>query len=321
MEKNIVALVKIMNRSFSITQSYLNPGDMVDIIAPSSKCHFSVLEKTKDLVESWGLRCHIPTDLFGDSLLYANSDENRFNHLHAALTNETSKAVWCLLGGFGATKILPMLNKIKRPAHNKIFIGFSDITALHIFLQTQWDWPTIHGPSGYQASLNKVADESVNILKRILFKEDKALSYNPILPLNDMSRINSVIYAPIIGGNLHILQTTLATPWQINAENKILFIEDINERAYRIDRVLAHLSHAGIFENTKAILLGDFIDKGEPNGEFLVMKTLFEFAAQCQIPVLQIKNIGHGAINNPLILGSPAKLTTGEHSALEFSFD
>ncbi|MFN7098282.1 MAG: LD-carboxypeptidase, partial [Gammaproteobacteria bacterium] len=246
--------------------------------------------------------------------------ESRFKHLCNALTNTNSKAIWCLLGGFGATKIIPQLNQMKRPAHAKWFIGFSDITALHIFLQTRWGWSTIHGPSGYQASLNKVSNESVNILKRIMLHEDKTLSYNQLTPLNSLAQVHTVINAPIIGGNLHIIQTTLATPWQINADHKILFIEDINERAYRIDRVLAHLSHAGIFDQAKAILLGDFIDKGEPNGEYLVMKTLHEFASQCTLPVLQLNNIGHGPVNNPLILGSPVTLTTGEHSTIEFNF-
>lgn len=297
-------------------RNYLKPGDLVDIIAPASKCHPDVLEKMTNLLESWGLRSNIPEDIFGDSLLYANTDEKRFAHLKHALLNTTSKAVWCLLGGYGSAKLIPMLSKLKPPPQAKIFIGFSDITALHIFLQQQWGWTTIHGPSGYQASLNKVAENSVHILKDMLFHPEIALCYDEIIPLNQFAKNNLVINATLIGGNLHLLQTSLGTSWQINADNKIVFIEEVNERAYRVDRVLAHLSQAGIFDRVKAILFGDFIDNGEPNGEFLVNDIIKEFAQQISVPVLQIKNIGHGPINNPILLGSTARLTMSNHYSL-----
>lgn len=305
-------------KTLSLTKPvHLEPGDIVDIVAPSSKCHPSVLGKIRELLDSWGLNCRIPDDIFGESLLYANSDEKRFSHLQSALLNEESKMVWCLLGGYGSTKLIPMLNKLNAPSKSKLFIGFSDATALHIFLQGQWGWSTIHGPSGYQASLNKVSVDSINLLKKLIFNEELS-PYEQLTPLNSIAMQNAKICAPIIGGNLHLIQASLGTSWQINANDKILFIEEINERAYRIDRALAHLSQAGLFENTKAILFGDFIDKGEPDGKFLVMNTIKEFASQCHLPVLQINNIGHGSINNPIILGSTAKLSIGDIYSLEF---
>lgn len=303
---------------YGLNEHYLKPGDTVDIIAPSSKGHPSVLGKIKALLNSWELHCHIPDDLFGDSLLYANSDEQRFFQLKYALLNNTSKAVWCLLGGFGSTKLIPMLSKIEPPSQSKIFIGFSDITAIHIFLQEKWGWSTIHGPSGYQASLNRVSSDSINLLKKILFHEEETLLYDQITPLNQVAKKNEIIYAPLIGGNLSLIQTSLGTFWQINAFNKILFIEEINERAYRIDRVLAQLSQAGILNQAKAILFGDLIDKGEPDGRFLVKEAVREFAEQCSLPVLQISHVGHGPINNPILFGSTAKLSMGNTYSLEF---
>jgi len=290
----------------TINQLFLKPGDTVDIVATSSKCNPNALGNMKELIESWGLQCHIPDDLFGDSLLYANSDEKRFEHLKNALLNTTSKAIWCLLGGAGASKLIPMLSQIKPPSHSKIFIGFSDITALHIFLQGQWGWSTIHGPSGFQASQNKVSMDSVNLLKNILFNKDYSFSYDQIVPLNQLAENNLQIEA------------SLGTSWQINTKNKILFIEEINERAYRVDRVLAHLSQAGIFDQVKALLFGDFVDKGEPDGTLLVQETLEQFAKQCSLPVLQISNVGHGLVNNPILLGSSAKLSMGNRFSLEF---
>jgi muramoyltetrapeptide carboxypeptidase len=131
---------------------WLELGEIVDVVAPSSKCHPSVIEKFKTILTSWGLQCRIPDDLFGDSLLYANSDEKRFAHLQNAILSADSRVIWCLLGGYGSTRLMPMLRQIKPPKQPKLLIGFSDITALHIFLQGQWDWPTLSGSSGYQIS-------------------------------------------------------------------------------------------------------------------------------------------------------------------------
>lgn len=305
-------------KNSDVNRLFLQPGDVVDIVAPSSKCHPSVLENIKQLIESWELQCHFPDDLFGENLLYANSDEKRFAHLEHALSNSTSKAIWCLLGGCGATRLIPMLSKMKPPICPKIFIGFSDITALHIFFQKQWGWSTIHGPSGYQASLNKVSPDSVNKLKCILFNKNHLLSYDKMIPLNELAKNHSQISATVTGGNLHLIQASIGTPWQIDSTNKIVFIEEVNERAYRVDRSLVHLSQAGIFNQAKAIIFGDFIDPGEPDGKFLVKETLKEFANQCAIPVLQINDIGHGQINYPILLGNLVKLSMGNCYSIEF---
>ena len=307
-----------MYNTSSVNRVFLRPGDVVDIIAPSSRCHPSVLENMKHLIESWDLKCHIPEELFGDSLLYANSDEKRLQHLKLALLNTTSKAVWCLLGGFGATKLIPELSKIDPPSIRKSFIGFSDITALHLFLTEKWGWSTIHGPSGYQASLNKISKDSVNLLKTTLCNEDCSLAYDQLIPLNTFAQIDGQINASVIGGNLHLIQASIGTSWQINSVDKILFIEETNERAYRIDRVLEHLRQVGIFDRVKAVLLGDFIDKGEPDGRFLVQEIIQEFARECAFPVLQIRNIGHGQINNPLLFGTMARLQMKGSYSLEF---
>lgn len=309
---------KTLRTVSSGSRVFLNPGDGIDVVAPSSGCHPSVLQAMKRLIESWDLTCHIPDDLFGESLLCANSDEKRFEHVRKALLNPNSKAVWCLLGGFGATRLIPDLSKISPPSTPKIFIGFSDITALHIFLTEQWGWSTIHGPSGYQASLNRISIDSIQLLKNTLCNKHHILSYKEITALNSLAQADGEMETSITGGNLHLIQASIGTAWQINPAQKILFIEETNERAYRVDRSLEHLRQAGMFDQIKAILFGDFIDKGEPDGRFLVQQVVQQFAKKCSFPVLQIKNIGHGPINNPLVLGSRARLCMGQYCSLTF---
>lgn len=297
---------------------YLQAGDTVDIIAPAARCQPAVLEKVKKMLQAWGLQCHIPKDIFGKDLHCANTEDKRFKQLQAALLSKKSKAIWCLRGGYGATKLIPMLEMIKSPQQAKIFIGFSDITALHIFLQEKWGWATIHGPSARQAAMKEVSMASIKNLKKIIFRETNSLTYGYLKPLNNAAKKNKLIKAPLTGGNLTLIQTSLATAWQINTKDKILLLEEVNERAYRIDRMLAHLDQAGIIRSAKAIILGDFTDGNEPNGKSHIKATLKNFAANCQVPVLQMTGVGHGKTNHPIILGQLAQLHLGANSSLTF---
>jgi len=295
----------------------LQPGDTVDVIAPASGCHPEVIEKFKTFLTGWELKYHIPEDIFGSDLLCANSDEKRFNQLSAALSNSHSKAVWCLLGGYGSPRLLPLLEKLKPIAQHKLFIGFSDITALHIFLQMKWGWQTIHGPSGRQAALSQVSASSLNSLKKMLFSEKNTLTY-ALQPLNKLAENDSTITTSIIGGNLSLIQTSIGTRWQINPTDKILFIEETSERAYKVDRMLGHLKQAGILDQAKAIILGDFTGGAEPGGGNFVADTLKIFAEHCNIPVLHLAGAGHGESNYPISFGPPVALQMGNHSSLEW---
>lgn len=294
----------------------LKSGDVVDIIAPASGCHTDVLTKLDQLLASWGLKSNISSDIFGEDLLCANSDEQRFSQLVSAISNSQSKAIWCLLGGYGSTRLIPFLNQLKPIPQKKFFIGFSDITALHIFLQQHWGWTTIHGPSGRQSALNIVSSESVAFLKELLMNEKNSIIYDCLRPLNKHAIASREIYGSIVGGNLSLIQASLGTDWQMDASNKIIFMEEINERAYRVDRILQHLKQAEIFQQAKAIIFGDFIGGVEVDGTCVVQQVLENFAIDSAVPVLQMSGVGHGRDNYPLILGSPVLLNIGEKCSL-----
>ena len=292
----------------------LQPGDTVDIIAPAFRQEKTIFKKIEKLLASWQLNCHIPKNIFGKDLLCANSDDNRFKQLKAALFNSNSKAIWCLRGGYGCSRLIPALNQLKPPPHAKLFIGLSDITALHLFLQQQWHWHTLHGPSIYQCADNRIIKSSIQKTKDIIFGQQKIIEFNNLLPLNTTKK--QTIKAPIIGGNLSLIQISIGTSWQPNTHNKILFIEEINERGYQVDRMLEHLKQAGIFSHIKALLLGDFIGGNDPDGRSRVNAVLKRFAEQNNFPVLQCKGIGHGKINHPLPLGTTSTLELGKKRSL-----
>jgi muramoyltetrapeptide carboxypeptidase len=295
-----------------LNSQFLKPGDTVDIVAPSSGCHPGVLDKVKALLDSWELQYHIPDTLLGSHILCANSDEKRFEHLQSALRNPNSKAIWCLVGGYGATRLMPHLLSMKTKGIPKLLIGMSDITAIHLFLQQQWGWPTLHGSSARMSAIGKVDPVSIEQLKRFIFGLEKQMHYEALIPLNAVAQKNQTIEGKLIGGNLTIIQNSLGTPWQIKAEDKILFIEEYNERSYRMDRALEQLKQAKVFHHIKGILFGDMIDLPEENGQSLIKATLDQFAHSCDFPVFQIRNIGHGFTNQPLLLGHDAKIKVSD---------
>ena len=285
----------------------LKKNSIVDVIAPASQVtDKAIIEKVKTLFSSWQLIPRISPDLFGPDLLCANSDEQRFQQLKNALLNLTSDAIWCLRGGYGSTRLISSLLKLTTPKKCKLFIGFSDITALHLFLQQKWHWQTLHGPTLNQVTHHVIPSENIIELKKIIFEQLPELKYF----LNPYQKSNSLdlIQAPITGGSLSLVQTSLGTDWQIETKEKILFLEDVNEAAYRIDRMLQQLQQSGILNHIKALLFGDFTFAIKPEEEKKIQTVLERFAMEQNFPVLRCAGIGHGKQNRCLPLGMPALL-------------
>jgi muramoyltetrapeptide carboxypeptidase len=283
-------------------------NDIIDIVATAGKSDPEVLDKIAVLLTSWDLQANIPTNILGDDLLCANSDEIRFTLLKDALYNPNSKAIWCLRGGYGSMRLIPMLEKLNAPKQQKLFIGFSDITALHIFLQEKWGWPTIHASSAQQVAMGLVDDSSMLQIKNILLGQTKTIEFSNLTALNQPAKHMEKINAPIVGGNLTLVECSLGTSWQLTTKNKILFLEDVNMPAYQIDRSFVHLQQTGIFQYCSAILLGDFMGSDQERDAELIEKVLHRFAHGLDIPVLRIPNIGHGKTNYVLPLGLIAEL-------------
>ncbi|MCW8470891.1 LD-carboxypeptidase [Fluoribacter gormanii] len=289
----------------------LSPGDAIEIIAPSSRSTDSQLLELKELLESWGLKCIVQEDIFAQDVLCANTDEMRFKHLKNALCNPQTKAVICVRGGYGSTRLIPKLAEIEPPEVVKLFIGISDITCLHLYLQQHWDWPTIHGA----AAPDKFSRESLAAVKSILFGEASA-KFTGLIPLNKYAQNEGFIKSQVTGGNLAIIQSGVGTCWQMDGRDKIILLEEIGERGYRVDRMLEHLKQANIFTSAAAIIIGDFLNGHEPNGSSLIEPILQRFAESTAIPVLRISGIGHGHINFPIPLGTEAHLQLGQNVQL-----
>jgi muramoyltetrapeptide carboxypeptidase len=294
----------------------LKPGDLVEIIAPASRCSEADLNEMKNLFSTWQLNCKIADTLFGDDLLCANTDTARFNALKNALLDPESRAVICARGGYGSARLIAELDKVSPSDSPKLFIGMSDITALNLFLQQKWQWPVIHGA----IAPGRFSPESITAMQALLLGETKEVEFSG-LPLNKAAEKELIIENSVVtGGNLSLLQTSIGTKWQLDSCNKIIFIEEAGERGYRIDRMLEHLRQAHIFDTAKAIVLGDFTGGAEPNGNSLIKPVLTRFAQTLEIPVIKIEGVGHDSINFPLPLGTEAKLMLGSKASLKCSY-
>lgn len=294
-------------------------GDIVDIVAPANAVSTERLHKSEELLREWGLVPRVSTEIFGTDLLYANSDASRFEDLKRALYANDSKAVWCIRGGSGCTRLVPKFHGLNKPANEKIFIGFSDITALQIFMHQKWGWSPIHGPALSQVAEGTVSPESIQTIKEMIFGLRTKMKVT-LKPLNSAAMAKGEIKAIGAGGNVSLAQCSIGTAWELNSRGKIIFFEEVNERPYRVIEQFEHLRQAGIFKGCAAIVLGDFIAPKEKGTEQeLFPQVLRAFAEEQKFPVFSCGGVGHGSVNTALPIGVPYHIKLGANPLMEWS--
>lgn len=299
--------------------NYLKEGSRVDIVAPGFKSDSEDLRKAVKILESWNLKVHIPKNLFGKHYLCAQSDEVRFAHLKEALTNSESAAIWCVRGGYGSIRLLPFLEKLSKPKNKKLLIGISDITSLHLFLNQFWKWPSLHGPLLDRIGKGLIASKYTNEMKNILFGHQKNWQLN-IKALNQKAKKHkAMISGPLVGGNLTVFQSSIGTTLHPNLQGKILFLEELGERAYRIDRILQHYKQSGILHGCRAIVFGDFLSCNEPDGKNIWPQVIREWSDSLSIPVYYGLKAGHGLVQRPLMLQTEAGINSKGKLYLDIS--
>ncbi|MGL9719044.1 MAG: LD-carboxypeptidase [Wolbachia sp.] len=282
--------------------------DQVDIIAPSSKGKESDLTTIKEYVEALGFYPHVSEKIYSnDNPFYSNSDEFRANDLISALIGD-SKIIWCIRGGTGASRLIPYLEKLpndkkERIAQNKkVLIGYSDITALHIYLQAKYDWQTLHGTMLEMIVNNSVSESSVEKLEELILNKRDSIRFDNLKIIDNGIKLkNGRLESKIVGGNMTLVENSIGTAWQVNAKGKILFLEDIRVYPYAMERSLDHLKQAHIFDGVQAVIFGNFTNSGNDN---LIEIVKERFAKSVNCPVFIIQGIGHGYTNDPLPLNT-----------------
>ncbi len=288
----------------------LEPGDIVDVVAPGFRCTRESLAAGVEFVRSLGLVPRLPRRIFGSDLLCASSDARRLRHLRSALEAPDSTCVWCIRAGYGAIRLIEPLLAARPPRDRKLFIGYSDATTLHFLLNHHWGWPSLHGPLLDRLGSGQVMRDEVEELRRVLLGEERRVEFADLVPLNAAARERRTLASRVFGGNLTVLQSMLGTPLQRNPR-QILFLEDVGERGYRVDRMLLHLEQAGALREVRAIVFGSFIGGREADGKDLVPAVLRRFARTQRVPVLSGLAAGHGERQRPVFFNTPAELVCG----------
>lgn len=243
----------------------LNKGDTIGIIAPSSPyralCKESLnyeLDNIKKTIENFGYKVKMGRTCYLSYKGYlAGTDEDRVKDIEIMFEDKTIDAILCLKGGYGTPRILDKINYDIIKNNPKIFIGYSDITALHIAFNQICNLVTFHGIMA--ATVSNWDEFTYNSFMDILDMKENLELKNP-----EDEELYTLVKGSangiIIGGNLSLIASTIGTSYEINVKDKILFIEEIGESIYKIDRMLTQLELAGKFNDCKGIIFGDFED-------------------------------------------------------------
>lgn len=309
----------IQNKKILLKPAYLKVGDTIAIVAPAGilKNKKEIIKKAKELAESWGLHVMYGKNMFNQENHFAGSDIERAADFQQALDNSSIKAIWAARGGYGSVRILDKLDFTKFLEHPKWVIGYSDITALHSHIHTL-GVETIHGmmASSLGDPLDEI-EETVSTIKKVLFGQQ--LTYD-VVP-NKMNR-KGVEKGKIVGGNLSILMSMLGSKSQMKTSGKILFIEEIGEYKYSIDRMLQSLKRAGFFKECKGLIIGDIsnIKKNTTKWGKPIEQLILDVVSEYDFPVLFGFPAGHEKDNRALILGRTIRINVSSKNFSSVNF-
>jgi len=321
--ENSNTLLKSNNHLFMkkcIKPKRLSVGDTIGLIAPSSSITDAKLEKAIGNMESLGLKVKLGKYVKEINGYLAGTDEQRLEDLHNMFADDSVDGIWCIRGGYGAGRILPKINYKLIRKNPKIFIGYSDITALNQAIYQETGLICFHGP----VATSTFSDYTVKHLKAVLMHPTKTHTFE-YATANDAEKDKAyrteVIRAgratgELIGGNLSLLASMVGTKFHWNVKNKLVFIEDIGEKPYRIDRMLTQLLQASNFDKAAGVILGVFEDceAKASDRSLTLMETLSGQFEPLGIPVIYGLSFGHITNHFVMPVGVKATMDTEERS-------
>lgn len=286
-----------------IIPPYLQPGDEVAILSPASFPPTENWKQGVEVLESWGLRVRMAPNYLSRHFGLGGTDAERLSDLQQMIDDPSIKAIFPIRGGYGVSRLLDSLDFTGFISSPKWVVGFSDITALLCELDSI-GYASIHGPMPHNFC-QKGGESALQNLYTALFEGVVSVAA-PAHPLNRLGEAS----AEIIGGNLSLLSHLVGSRSFASTDGKILFIEEIGERLYHVDRMLVQLKRAGLFQNLAGLLIGGFTDCNEAS--LSIGKTAYELVAEhtsgTSYPIAFDFPAGHIPNNQPLIFGVKSKL-------------
>lgn len=291
----------------------LKKGDTIAIVATARKNIDDNLKPAINLAKSWGLEVVIGKSIGLDNNQLAGTDEQRASDFQTMIDSPHIHAIWCVRGGYGTARMIDLVDFSKFKNDPKWIVGFSDVTVLHSHLNNL-GFATIHGIM--PVNVEKASPEVEETLRKALFGE--SLSYT--VPCENENKYGSV-EGELVGGNLSILYSLMGSKSQINCKDKILFLEDLDEYLYHVDRMMLSLKRCGCFEGLKGLVVGSFIKMHD--NEIPWGKTAYQIIADItknyDFPIIYNFPAGHIHDNNTLIFGKKVTLDSNDnYSILKF---
>ena len=286
-------------------------GDTIGLIAPSGAVRTEgavarAVEETKRM----GFKVKLGESAQQKYGYLSGTDEVRARDINNMFADDEVDAIICIRGGYGAMRILDKLDYEMIAKHPKIFAGFSDITALHIALLNRCDLATFHAPMAVGWADGPMDDFSrESMYKALMHAEPMGELVNP--PEYEKKTVNpGIAEGTLVGGNLMLITSSLGTPWEIDTKGRILFIEEVSERTYCVDRMLTQLRLAGKFDDCAGVVFGDFADCNIEYPEFgLTLEEIIrDVVAPCGKPIFTGLRCGHCSPKLTLPLGVKCRM-------------
>ena len=287
---------------------YLKKGDTIAITCPAGYMEAAKAQTCINTLQSWGFNVMVGKTLGSKSKNYfSGTDEQRRDELQAMLDDENIHAILFGRGGYGMGRIIDQLDFTKFKKQPKWVIGFSDITVLHAHLYTKINTASLHAPMA--TAFNEGENEFIQSLHKAIIGK-KAKYSCAAHPFNKQGTVT----AELVGGNLSLLANVSGTPSNINTKNKILFLEDIGEQIYNIDRMLYQLKRSGKLDELAGLIIGGFTDMKDTERPFgkTVYEAIRDIIAAYDYPVAFNFPVSHGTENYALKIGVNYTLKVGK---------
>jgi len=299
-----------------ITPPYLKSGDKIGIVATARKISHAEIKPAIDKFSEWGLHVVLGKNIFSEENQYAGSDKQRLSDLQQMLDDDTINVIIVARGGYGTVRIIDEIDFVKFVKNPKWIVGYSDVTVLHSHIHQNFGIETLHATMPLNFPLDGKDNNTLISLKKALFGEK--LDY-PIEtdPLNKAGTATGIL----TGGNLSLLYAMASTPSDIDTSGKILFIEDLDEYLYHIDRMMMQLKRSGKLQNLAGLIVGGMTEMKDNTIPF--GKTAYEIIAgavlEYHYPVCYGFPAGHIDDNLAMIFGRKIYLNvSSEKSKIEF---
>lgn len=292
---------------------YLQPGDTIAIVCPAGYLAYEKAESCIHTLQQWGFKVKTGKTLGNQFYYFSGTDEERLSDFQQMLDDASVQAILCGRGGYGISRIIDAIDFSYFKKHPKWIIGFSDITLLQTHIYAQYHISSLHAPMAAAFNEGEPINEYINSLGKALTGKRANYMCN-----NHFLNRKGIVSGELVGGNLSLLAHAIGTRSDINTTDKILFLEDIGEYIYSVDRMMLQLKRSGKLDNLKGLVVGGFTDMKDtviPFGQ-TVYEVIFDKIKAYNYPVCFDFPVSHNRENYALKIGQQYEFSVGDTVSL-----